>query len=222
MTPARDTAALVLAAGAGERLGLGPKALLRLGRRTLVGRLVETLRPLVGRVYVALPRDRVGRVRFGPGTTTIAGGATRQETVRLLVEASRGPWLLVADASRPFASADLASRILRAARRTGAAVPYTVPPVPGLRIAQGRVRETLAQGTYALPQSPQAYRRDVLERAYALAARYRWRLQTTHELVLRAGFRPAAVPGEESNLKLTTPLDWEIARRVLAGRRKET
>ena len=212
-----EAAALVPAAGRGERLGLGPKGWLRIGGETLLARLLDTLRRVVGRIYLAVPPHRAADIPVHAGdVVVVSGGDSRQETVRRLLEAGRETWLLIADAARPFATAALVERVLDAARPSGAAVPVMKPSIPGLIPKAGWVRASLATGTYGLPQSPQAYRRDVLTFAYARAARGDWRMQTTHELVLRAGARIAAVPGEEANIKITTLLDWEIARRVIA------
>lgn len=53
--------ALIPAAGKGERLGLGPKPLLRLGRRALIEIVLDTLEPLVDGVRITVPRDHLER-----------------------------------------------------------------------------------------------------------------------------------------------------------------
>ena len=60
-------------------------------------------------------------------------------------------------------------------------------------------------------QSPQAFRRSDL---LSLIERERvegWQPQSTMQLALRAGLRVAAVAGEKTNIKLTTPDDWRHA-----------
>src|SRR6187549_3745918 len=95
---------LLLAAGAGERLGLGPKGLLELRGRPLLCWLADKARQVADDVLVALPAECVeATAALLPGCRVIAGGATRQESLGLLAAEARGDWLLVHEAARPFA-----------------------------------------------------------------------------------------------------------------------
>ena len=67
-----------------------------------------------------------------------------------------------------------------------------------------------------LPQAPQAFYREILEQAYQKALKNGVEDQSTLELVLRLGIKVLLVPGEELNIKITTPLDWEMANKVIA------
>ncbi|MGI8747433.1 MAG: 2-C-methyl-D-erythritol 4-phosphate cytidylyltransferase, partial [Deinococcus sp.] len=96
-------AGLIPAAGWGTRLGLGPKALVQLAGRSLLERTLEGLRPHVDELLVALPaglelHDLKPPL---PGVRTITGGSTRQDSVRLLLEASDAGLVLIHDAARP-------------------------------------------------------------------------------------------------------------------------
>src|SRR2546426_12284901 len=94
----RDVAVLIPAGGVGARLGgRTPKQFLRLGREAI---LVSTIRhfrrhPRVAAIVVAAPAAHVARARrlLGAGVTVVAGGATRQDSVRLAPGAGppRGP-----------------------------------------------------------------------------------------------------------------------------------
>src|SRR2546425_1339177 len=94
----RDVAVLIPAGGVGARLGgRTPKQFLRLGREAI---LVATIRhfrrhPRVAAIVVAAPAAHVARARrlLGAGVTVVAGGATRQDSVRLALGAGppRGP-----------------------------------------------------------------------------------------------------------------------------------
>jgi 2-C-methyl-D-erythritol 4-phosphate cytidylyltransferase len=206
-----QVAVLIPAAGEGQRLGLGPKAWLPLAGRPIVDWLVDKARQLAGEVLVGCPAGQPEPA----GSVRVEGGATRQDTVQRLVEASTAPWLLVWDATRPFASCTLARRVLAAAAATGAATPYLSSEVPWLSVAQDRVDGTLPAGSGGTTQAPQAFRADLLREVLGVAAQAGWHVQTTVELVLRAGHPVAAVPGEKLNLKLTTPEDWQLAGALL-------
>src|SRR5207247_9207437 len=118
----RDVAVLIPAGGVGARLGgRTPKQFLRLGREAI---LVATIRhfrrhPRVAAIVVAAPAAHVARARrlLGAGVTVVAGGATRQDSVRLALEAGpdRGPPALGPGAGRPCGTASLGARVPAAA-----------------------------------------------------------------------------------------------------------
>src|SRR5690348_13288572 len=124
-----DVAVLVPAAGSGTRLGPGlPKALRPLGGSPLLVHAVTRLARASGvaQIVVAAPPDAVGEVcelltaatAAGPMLRVVAGGATRQESVRAaLAEADPAyPIVLVHDAARAFAPPELVERVAAAVR----------------------------------------------------------------------------------------------------------
>src|SRR5207249_3649027 len=129
------------------------------------------------------------------------------------------------DAARPFASTDLISRTIVAARQSGAAlaatqasdiVKRTGPWTAGhnVHVEHGRlVLETLPRETIFLAQTPQAFRREVLSAALAAAADG---VDATDEAALaeRAGYRVQVVEGESTNIKITTADDMTIADAI--------
>jgi 2-C-methyl-D-erythritol 4-phosphate cytidylyltransferase len=104
---------------------------------------------------------------------------------------------------------------LDAARATGAAVPGLPLKDTIKRVASGRVQATLAREQHLVVQTPQVFRRDVLERALALSDE-----DVTDEatLVERLGVEVVTFEGDERNFKITTPFDLELARWLLAQR----
>jgi 2-C-methyl-D-erythritol 4-phosphate cytidylyltransferase/2-C-methyl-D-erythritol 2,4-cyclodiphosphate synthase len=146
----------------------------------------------------------------------VAGGATRQASVRAGLEAlaARAPALvLIHDAARPFVSADLIDRAIAAGRETGAAVPGialadTVKSID----ASARVTETLDRGRLRLVQTPQAFSFAMILEAHRRAA------ATQHDsftddaaLAEWAGQRVSVFEGEADNLKVTTNGDFARA-----------
>ncbi|MBL0211947.1 MAG: 2-C-methyl-D-erythritol 4-phosphate cytidylyltransferase [Holophagaceae bacterium] len=207
-----DLSILIPAAGRGDRLGRGPKAFLELDGRPLVGWLAAKAREVGSEVIIAVPPEHLERLAsLCPGCRGIAGGATRQETIALLAQASTKPWLLLQDAARPFATAALMRAVVAAARETGAAGAFLRPDVPVARIEGGIVREHFRPDQVGVFQAPQAFERSLLLRVLAEAEAQGWSEQSTVQLVLRAGLLVRAVPGEKTNLKLTTEADWAMA-----------
>lgn len=191
--PASDVSVLIPAAGLGERLGRGAKALLPLDGRPMLDWVVDKAAQLGSETLVAMPAG----VAAPTGCTTVPGGPTRQESVRRLGLAATRPWVLVWDAARPFGSLALARAVLAAAGESGVAA-ATEPADPSRPF-----------------QTPLAFARPVLARVVALAHAEGWEAASTMALVLRAGLQPSPVPGEASNLKLTTAGDWERAQALL-------
>ncbi|MCA0268608.1 MAG: 2-C-methyl-D-erythritol 4-phosphate cytidylyltransferase [Bacteroidetes bacterium] len=220
---ASDVAVVLPAAGQGTRMGEAvPKQYLDLGGAPV---LVQTLRALaahpaiVQAVVVASPdavADAHAVLRATPPmleVKVVAGGATRRASVQngldALDESVR--IVLVHDAVRPFVALQLLDDVIRAARTYGAAVP-AVPVADTLRRADGETfGETVDRnGVYAV-QTPQGFRRDLLERAFVEIAD-----ATTDDaaLVAALGHPARLVRGDRRNLKLTTPDDLALARAL--------
>lgn len=223
-------AALVPAAGRGERLGSRiPKPLVRLGGLPLV---VYTLKEIL-RVYpfsqlvVPVEPEAVGAMRrllsrHGlKRAEVLAGGASRAESVRNAFDCLRSDIDVVAihDLARPFvASADVGGLIRTAARHGSALLAQkAVATVKQTDASGARVERTLDRNRIFLAQTPQVFRVSVLRESYdKVGDRYR---QFTDEAALAeaGGFAIRIVPGPAMNFKITTPDDLKLARLV-AGR----
>lgn len=219
----RDTAVLVPAGGIGARLGSAtPKQFLALGGVPI---LVATVRhfarhPEVRAIVVAVPEAHVSRARrlLRPlerhrPLSVIAGGSTRQASVeRALHEVPAVEFVVVHDAVRPFVTRALIDAVLAAARAHGAAIcarpiAETVKRVSGDFVVATEDRS----GLWAV-QTPQAFRATLLREAHEKAARDGIVGTDDAMLVERLGHRVRVVPGQESNIKITTPADLRRAR----------
>jgi len=222
--------AVIAAGGRGVRFGSGTlKQLQRVGGRTILERSVEAFvsHPAIGEVIVALPPELVANPPFdlggqGAAVRIVAGGARRQDSVANAVrEAAAGADVIVIhDAARPFVSPDLISKTIDAARAHGAALAATasrdtVKRVGDVSGSARQVVETLPRDLIYLAQTPQAFRRDVLDRALHSAGAV---TDVTDEasLVERLGERVEIVEGEASNIKITTPEDLVLAEAIAA------
>ena len=238
-----NAAAVVPAAGRGERLGPGaPKALRELGGVPL---LVHAVRALsrsraVTLVVVVAPADGVAQVRSlldGSGLddtsdTTIRvvpGGATRQESVRLGLAAlpPQVDVVLVHDAARPLVPVEVVDAVVRAVAEGAEAV---VPAVPladtvkqvGPAAGPGQPEPVLGtpdRSTLRAVQTPQGFRRDVLLSVHDKALSDGVDATDDAGLVERYGGQVVVVAGHEEAFKVTRPLDLVLAEAVLARRR---
>lgn len=212
---ARDVEALVLAAGQGARLGLGPKAFLTLDGQTMVDRAVEAVRAVARRVIVgALPgRLEECRALLGPDVTVVAGGDTRLDTEIRLFEASSAPLLVLHDVAHPFATAELARQVVAAARQHGAALAAVATTSHVYRVESGALRRVPpAHGLWS-SRKPVAFSRAAFARGLAARGRLPHDAGVT-EVLLEAGEHVEIVPTEPWNIKVTTPADWALAQAM--------
>jgi len=221
---ARDVAVLVPAGGAGTRLGRRtPKQFLRLGGRPILWLTVARLarHPRVAAVIVAAPAAHVARCRrlLAGATgrrplTVVPGGATRQESVWLALQAAPcdAEIVVVHDGVRPFVTPALVQRVVAAARADGAALCALPIADTVKRVREGAVAETLDRSELWAVQTPQAFRQGLLREAHDKARRDGFVGTDEAMLVERLGHVVRVVPGLESNLKITTPADLRRAR----------
>ncbi len=204
---------LIPAAGSGQRLGLGPKAFLELRGRPLLCWITERALQVADEVLVAVLPHLVDQASaMLPRCRVIEGGPTRQDSIALLAAQARGDWLIVHDAARPFATRALLQAVLDTARRTGCAGAFLDPEVPVARLRNGLVVEAYARDEVGVFQSPQAFSRANMAAMLACQADAPgWYGQSTIQLALLAGVPVHAVPGEKTNIKITTMEDWQRA-----------
>jgi 2-C-methyl-D-erythritol 4-phosphate cytidylyltransferase/2-C-methyl-D-erythritol 2,4-cyclodiphosphate synthase len=215
-----DPLLVVVAAGASSRFG-GDKLSASLGDRTVLERSVDALRsvfPAAPTVLVVAPHrvEELAASWSARGVTVVAGGARRQESVRLGVEAASPAGeavVLIHDAARPFVPEEDILAVAEAARRDGAAL--LVAPLSDTlkRVSEeGLVAATVSREGVARALTPQGFRADVLRRAWARAGEGVWTDEAA--LVEAAGLPVRAVPGDPRNVKVTTPGDLEALRAV--------
>jgi 2-C-methyl-D-erythritol 4-phosphate cytidylyltransferase len=222
--------AVVAAAGDGRRLGHElPKAFVKLGGRPLLAHAIELFEahPRVERMVVVVPEGweeptalLADELAAGKVAASVAGGATRALSVAAgLAEVSESATaILVHDAARPFASDDLVDRVLDALEAAEGAVPGLALADTVKRVGGGAVVETLDRGELRAVQTPQAFRAEALQRAYAGAAADIEAATDCAQLVERAGGRVVVVDGEAANAKITGPDDLAGAETRIAER----
>ena len=227
-----SSVAILVAAGKGARAGAGElKQFRRLGGVPLLARAV---RPFVQsmkfeRLILVVPDPVEAEARLrgyldeSCPLEFVAGGATRQaSTTAGLAAVPSAEIVLVHDGARPFVDVALILRVWEAARRHGAAVPV-VPVHETLKSVdpQGRITGTANRAAFALAQTPQGFRREVLRAALERASSENFIGTDEAEIVERAGHPVTRVEGQAGNLKLTTPGDFAWAEKIVEARRDE-
>jgi 2-C-methyl-D-erythritol 4-phosphate cytidylyltransferase len=209
--------ALLVAAGSGERLGASqPKAFVVLAGRPMLEWSLDALRAAgVNEIVVALPDGE----EPPEGCVGVRGGTTRSESVRrALAAAPAGEAVVVHDAARPLVTPEHFGAALAALADADCAVAAaritdTVKEAgPDLRVAA-----TLDRSRLWAIQTPQAFRREALERALAVDDAVLAVATDDAWLVERAGGTVRVVESTPENFKVTTPHDLRIAELLLGS-----
>lgn len=234
-----SVAALVVGAGRGERFRRSlraaederlPKALVPLAGEPLLvhavralaaAREVDAVVPVVpAEVLQALPRLAPALAGLAKLRPAVSGGEERQDSVRAGL-ASLPPefgWVAVHDAARPLVAPEDVDRVVAAARRAGAAI-LAVPIADTVkRVREGNVVSTPPREECWAAQTPQVFRRDLLQEALEKAAADGVTGTDDASLVERLGVRVAVVVGDPANRKVTTADDLRAAAATLAAR----
>jgi 2-C-methyl-D-erythritol 4-phosphate cytidylyltransferase/2-C-methyl-D-erythritol 2,4-cyclodiphosphate synthase len=233
LPPPNRVATVVVAAGRGQRLAAPDKVLMPLaGQPMLAWSLVAIAdTPQIGSVVVVAGDHTIADIEamvqtrgFHKVTAIVPGGERRQDSVSAGLAAlpAQTEVVLIHDGARPLADADLFRRCVEAAAATGAAI-AAMPVADTLkrvtdteRVISGTVDRS---GLWAA-QTPQAFRLDVLRRAFAVNAG----ADVTDEALLceAAGTPVRVVPSSSANLKVTHPEDVAVADALLRARIRDS
>jgi 2-C-methyl-D-erythritol 4-phosphate cytidylyltransferase len=170
-------------------------------------------------IVVALPASHVAEAPAG--TIGVAGGTVRSESVRnALAAVGPGDPVIVHDAARPVASAELFIDAVSELETSGADAVIAAAPVSDTIKEAGAdgvtVERTLDRSRLWAIQTPQVFRRVVLERALAGADDALLAAATDDAwLVERAGGRVRLLDAGSQNMKVTTATDLRLAEMLL-------
>jgi 2-C-methyl-D-erythritol 4-phosphate cytidylyltransferase/2-C-methyl-D-erythritol 2,4-cyclodiphosphate synthase len=212
------TAAIIAAAGMGNRLGANlPKSLVKLLDKTLVEHAVDNLSPVCQLIIVTAPKGYEAQYSqiLGDQVSVITGGVLRSDSIRLAISKipANYEYVLVHDAARALASTTLASSVLNQLIQGEQAVIPALDVVDTIKEVDnnGYVRNTLNRASLKAIQTPQGFSRSVLERAHLASE------DATDDaaLVEALGIAVKVVAGEDRALKITTPSDIASALKFL-------
>lgn len=222
--------AIIAAAGQGRRFGSAqPKQLAALGGQSLLQRSVQAFArsSRVNEIIVAAPAAAVddfagGLQSFGKPLRAVAGGERRQDSVANAFDAAPGDadLLVIHDAARALVTGTLIDRTIDAAWEHGAAIAAAPARDTVKRSARSPgglvVSGTIPRDEVYLAQTPQAFRREILVDAIRVG---RSGVEATDEAMLaeQAGHPVHLVESDETNLKVTTPKDLDIAEAILGS-----
>ena len=209
--------AVIVAAGASSRMG-EDKIMRELGGLPVVARtlmafeqaaeideiVVVTREELVAELAALCRELQISKV-----SKVIRGGHTRTQSARMgTLEVRREAELIaIHDGARPFVSQEVISAAIEKAAQTGAAAP-AVPVKDTIKsAADGVVERTLDRSKLYAVQTPQVFEASLIRAALQKALDDGIELTDDCAAVERLGMRVSLTPGDEKNIKLTTPAD---------------
>ena len=217
-------AVVVVAGGVGSRMGTDvPKQFLPLGDSVV---LMQT----VGRVHELLPgaeivvvlskkefqrwEDLKNEYAFDVPHKVCEGGESRYESVQRGIKCvnEEAELIVVHDGVRPILSDNLLKSVIDQAVEHGAAIPV-VKSSDTLRVVCGETSEVVDRNMFRMVQTPQAFRADMLRRAYGEP--YSELFTDDASVVEAAGYDVVLCDGEYSNIKITNPVDIAVAAELL-------
>lgn len=222
------TIAIVPTAGFGKRLGLKTKKpFVPLSGKPLVTYALKTLDSCeyIDGIIVAAERSCIGRFRrmvkefgFRKVLAVVPGGATRSRSVKNCLDRIPASYdtVLIHDGARPFVDDKIVRESIGLARRCGACV-VAVPESDTVKFSDGRglfVSKTLDRGRVFRAQTPQVFRRGIIEKAYA-SRRALSAATDDSSLVERLGVKVRILIGSSRNIKITTKEDLKLAEALL-------
>jgi 2-C-methyl-D-erythritol 4-phosphate cytidylyltransferase len=198
--------------------------------------LIHTLRVFerakgIQEIILVIPKEEEGQTRallrdYGLKkiSKVVFGGKTRQESVYagLLATAPDVDLVAVHDGARPLVTEEIIDRTIARARELGGAI-AAVPVSDTLKESSldGCIKRTWDRHGFWLAQTPQTFRRKVLLSAYEQATAHN-RIGTDEaSLVEPLGYPVGLVEGSRENIKVTTPIDLEMANYLLSIREAE-
>ena len=213
-------AGILLAAGSSSRMGSKDKLWLDLNNKPVIEYSLEVLLNLdiVDVLVVVSPKERQLQIKKllanQKETIFVEGGERRQDSVAAgLTAVPDADWYIIHDGARPFISDEIILRVFEAAKLSGAAV-------PGLRLNEtvkkadgaGRVIETLDRSILRTIQTPQIFRGELIRNAHNDIDE-----DVTDDAMMieLLGGIVEIVEGDAKNIKLTNPIDFQIAINLL-------
>lgn len=218
---------IIVAGGIGTRMDAAvPKQFMLLaGKPVLMHSLTTFATAFPGiRIVIALPAGHFKTwenlcAAFGPVAehSIVNGGVTRFHSVKNALEkVDDDSFIAVHDGARPLASTTLLQRAYEEAEKYGNAIPVTRVN-ESLRMLNGPVNTPVDRNQYRIIQTPQVFRGRLLKQAYQ--TEYMESFTDDASVVEYSGTVIHLFEGEESNLKITTPSDLELAEFILSRRK---
>ena len=219
--------AVIVAAGSASRMGGIDKVMAPLKNKPMIFHTVQTFQNcdavkeivIVTREDLIVPITNLCR-EFPKVKAVVVGGKSRQESVSLGLNALSDKVKLAAihDGARPLVSWRLVDLVIRMAHNYGAAAP-AIPVKDTVKVVEGGLaKETPDRSKLKAVQTPQVFDFDLIRGALQKAKLDGAELTDDCSAVERMNMTVRIVDGEETNIKVTTPMDLKLAEMLMEER----
>ncbi len=225
------TAAIILAAGLGSRMGGNvKKQMLPILGKSVIFRTLCAFNECdaVDEIVLAVHEDEAEYIKseIAPGfskiKSVICGGKTRAESAKLAFEAvsDKAEYIAVHDGARCLITSAMISKVVSQAYDSGAATAgsYVTDTVKQLS-ADGLVKKTIPRDTLFLASTPQAFKTELYKKALQNASDTD-KITDDNMLIEMLGIPISAVDLGRENIKITTPKDIEYAEYIITKRER--
>ncbi len=142
----------------------------------------------------------------------VDGGKERYHSIKNALEHSYGDYIIVHDGVRPLVGYKTLKRCIDGVKKYGAVIPV-IDLKESLRQTQDHGTVAVNRSLYKVVQTPQCFKKDIIEKAYALP--FHDGITDDASLVEEAGFKVKTVEGNEENIKITSKVDLRFAELFL-------
>ncbi|MDR1583114.1 MAG: 2-C-methyl-D-erythritol 4-phosphate cytidylyltransferase [Prevotellaceae bacterium] len=215
---------IIVAGGRGKRMGNDiPKQFLRLGGTPVL--LLTMLRfhdyDNNIKIILALPKNEIktwetikSQIINVPPHIVVEGGQERFFSVKnSLAYVEKGETVAIHDGVRPFVSMETISRCFDKVEQCGAVIPV-IAMTESIRYFENKDKSiAVSREKYRIVQTPQVFHSDILLSAYEQS--YSENFTDDASVVETSGYTVSSVEGNSENIKITTPLDMEIAKILI-------
>lgn len=224
--------AIIVAAGSASRMQGIDKIMADLQGKPVIVHTMERFQnaSCIDEIVVVARQDRieimerlVQKYGINKVSAVVAGGESRMESVQAGLNAASKDTVLAAiqDGARPLVTEEIIKRTVDKALSYHAAAP-AVPVKDTIKVVgpNGRVESTLDRENLRAVQTPQVFDRDLLVAAWQRARKEKLTYTDDCGAMEGLGVHVYLTEGSEENLKITTPLDMQVAELILKAREK--
>jgi 2-C-methyl-D-erythritol 4-phosphate cytidylyltransferase len=213
---------IITAGGIGKRMGAEvPKQFLALNNRPVLFHTIEKFYQFDNQAQLILTLPNEWREywielcdthNFEIPHDIVDGGKERFHSIQHALSIAHGEWIAVHDGVRPLVSQQTIQHCFQAALEHGNAIPV-VSVKESLRKIENNHSEAVNRSAYKMVQTPQVFKASQLKEAYKQP--FHDGITDDASLVETLGYSIFLVPGSESNIKLTNPMDLQLAALLL-------
>lgn len=209
---------IFLAGGTGSRIGARvPKQYLPLEGKPLALHSFDILRRVPEITEIIIVCEPEHQSYFTYPVLFATPGPRRQDSVYSGLMKSSQEIIFIHDSARPFVEAKYIPPLLEAVRTSGAAA-LAIPATNTIKecTSNHHVEKTLDRTRLWEMQTPQGIRREILIKAFDYVQKNNLEVTDDLSMVEAIGLPTKIVPSSPRNFKITTPFDFEVAKKLCA------